>query len=184
MAYSQQDKNGYQLRSGVFILPEQGEKFGQMLSSLLHSLPAKFVMLADVAGQVVMARGEHDGVDLVMLGSLVAGDLAASQEIARMMGEYQDYQIVLREGQRSHTFIAEAGHYLALLVQVDKETPLGWARMLIIKAARRLAEVMVEIVPSAAEIETMKQEATLALHETKDSLADLFGDALDDMWSE
>ncbi len=184
MAYSQQDKNGYQLRSGIFVLPEQDEKFDRLLSSLLHSLPAKFIMLTDVAGQVVLARGEHDASDLVMLGSLVAGDLAASQEIARMMGEYQDYQIILREGQRSHTFIAEAGHYLAMLVQVDKETPLGWARMLIIKAAQQLAEVMVEPAPAAAEIEEIRQEATLALHETQDSLADLFGDALDGMWSE
>ena len=177
------NEKGYQLRSGLFILPEQDREMSRLVTELQRSLPARFVMLVDVAGQVIMIKGEHGNVDPVMLGSLVAGDLAASQEIARLIGEYQDYQLILREGQHSHTFIIEAGHYLALLVQVDKETPLGWARMFIIKTAQQLAKIADQAIPTATEMNDIKQEMVLAMDESEESLADLFGNALDEMWS-
>ena len=186
MAFSTQSiqREKKQLRSGLFILPEHDQKFNRLLSDLLRDLPAKFIILVDITGQVVLAKGEQKDANLVMLGSLIAGDLAASQEIARLTGEYQDYQIILREGQHSHSFIAEAGNYLALLIQVDNEVPLGWARMLIIKTAQQLADVMAETTPSAAEVADMEHEVALSLDESEESLEDLFGDALDSMWGE
>ncbi len=169
----------YQLRSGVAITSKQDKEFHRLLSELLPKIPARFILLVDVAGQVVLAKGDHDQVNLVMLGSLVAGDLAASQEIARLTGEYQDYQIILREGQHSHTFISEAGNYLVLLVQVNNDVPLGWARMLIQHTVQQLAEVMATAEPVT--------EGTFKLELDEDDdgdLSDLFSDALDDMWVE
>jgi predicted regulator of Ras-like GTPase activity (Roadblock/LC7/MglB family) len=173
-------KEAYQLRSGAAILPEQDKEFHRLLGELLPKIPARFILLVDVAGQVITAKGDHEQVNLIMLGSLVAGDLAASQEIARLTGEYQDYQIILREGQHSHTFISEAGNYLVLLVQVDNDVPLGWARMLIQQTVKQLAEIMATAVP-VMETETFKLELD---DEDEDDLSDLFSDALDDMWVE
>lgn len=184
MDEQRQTQNTYMLRSGVFVSTAQAAEFERLLTQLLQTTPAQFVMLADVAGQVILAKGEHSNANLVMLGSLVAGDLAASQEIARLTGEYQDYQIILREGQHSNSFIAEASSHLALLVQADKSVPMGWARMLIVKTARQLANTMRQAAPSAIQIEEMKQEAALTLGDAEDDLADLVGDALDDMWGE
>ncbi len=171
-------KEAYQLRCGVAIAPEQDKEFQRLLSELLPKIPARFILLVDVAGQVVAAKGDHEKVNLVMLGSLVAGDLAASQEIARLTGEYQDYQIILREGQTSHTFISEAGNHLVLLVQVNNDVPLGWARMLIQHTVKQLAEIMAAAEPVA---ETFRLELD---DEDGDDLSDLFSDALDDMWVE
>ncbi len=176
---------GYQLRSGLFVLPEQEKTFVRLVTELQRSLPARFVMLADAAGQVIAARGAYNDANLVMLGSLAAGDLAASQEIARLTGEYQDYQIILREGQRSNIFIAEAGSHLILLAQAGKETPLGWARMFILKTARQLAEAARQGAPSAQEIAEMEEELAGSLsEEDEQNLAELFGNALDGLWSE
>jgi predicted regulator of Ras-like GTPase activity (Roadblock/LC7/MglB family) len=166
------------LRSGLAIYPAQQETIDQTLTELVQKLPAHFLLLADVTGQVVSTRGEQRQIDLVGLASLVAGDLAASQEIARLTGQYQDYQMVLREGAKTHTFIIEAGHYLALLVQVSNEVPLGWARMLIQKTAQQLAEIIAN--PPEQEIE--EEQFDLGLDQ--DNLPDLFGDALDEMWKE
>ncbi len=171
-------KETYQLRSGVAISPAQDKEFHRLLNELLPKIPARFILLVDIAGQIVLAKGDHNQINLVMLGSLVAGDLAASQEIARLTGEYQDYQIILREGENSHMFISEAGHYLALLVQVDNDVPLGWARMLIRQTAQQLADVMVTAV-------AVPEEFKLSLYEEDEGdLSDLFSDALDDMWTE
>jgi predicted regulator of Ras-like GTPase activity (Roadblock/LC7/MglB family) len=146
----------------------------------MWKIPARFLLLTDVTGQIITVRGEQEKINLVALGSLVAGDLAASQEIARLTGEFQDYQMVLREGQTMHSFIVEAGLYLALLVQVSNDVPLGWARMLIQQAAPQLAEVL----DSPAE-EARHQPGQQALPEMEqEDLSDLFDDALDELWSE
>jgi predicted regulator of Ras-like GTPase activity (Roadblock/LC7/MglB family) len=169
------------------ILPEHSRKIEEQLNQLVQRVPAQFVLLVDVTGQIVGAKGSHDGINLVMLGSLVAGDLAASQEIARLMGEYQDYQIVLREGKKSHTFIADAGPYLALMVKVDEEIPLGWARMLIQQAGTNLAKIFQDV-PSSSSNSPDPDEPPPMLDmletELDDSFSDLFDEALDDMWLE
>jgi predicted regulator of Ras-like GTPase activity (Roadblock/LC7/MglB family) len=122
---------GDNLRSGLVLYPTHYQTIDQILLELVQKIPARFVLLTDVTGQVVSAHGDQSQIDLVALGSLIAGDLAASQEIARLTGQYQSYQLILREGLLSHTFITEAGQQFVLFVQTPGDTPLGWARMLI-----------------------------------------------------
>ncbi|MEZ4643784.1 MAG: roadblock/LC7 domain-containing protein [Chloroflexota bacterium] len=171
MAHDEQ----YRLRSGLTIVSEQSEQLEEMLAQLQQKIPANFILLVDVTGQVVTTKGDIGKHNLVMLGSLVAGDLAASQEIARLTGEYQDFQIVLREGQDSHIFIAEAGPYMAMLIQVNNDVPLGWARMLIRQSGEEIAQVLT--MPA-------QEEPEWDLHAGEDDLSDLFEDALDDVWLE
>jgi predicted regulator of Ras-like GTPase activity (Roadblock/LC7/MglB family) len=180
MPNQQFDRGHYTLRSGITIYPSQDRTINQVLTELIQKVPAQFLLLVDVTGQVLSARGEQGKVDLVALGSLVAGDLAASQEIARLTGEYQDYQMVLREGNTMHTFIVEAGIHLAMLVQISNEVPLGWARMLIRQAAQQLADLLDEPAEESQEISAAESMPELL----QEDLSDLFDDALDDLWSE
>ena len=174
-AKSSFDRGYISLRSGITIYPEQDRKIDASLKEMLDKIPARFTLLADISGQIVSVQGERGQADPVVLGSLIAGDLAASQEIARVTGEYQTTQMVLREGQKSHSFITEAGPYLALLVQVSSDVPLGWARIVIKKTASDLAEI-VATMPEPAE------QPKLEFGKEGD-VAELFGDALDDMWT-
>ncbi len=173
--------NRYNLRSGLILYPTQQDAIEQLLTTLFQQAPAHFILLADVTGQVVSTRGEQVRKNLVGLGSLVAGDLAASHEIARLTGQYDAYQMVLREGQTTHTFICEAGHYLALMVQVSTETPLGWARIAISKAARQLTDIS-ENPPADSHPPQASEEDLESLKQ--DGLSNLFNDALDDLWLE
>lgn len=183
MRRQQRSNEGYHqtLRSGLTIYPAQDRAINQALADLVQKTPAHLVLLADVTGQIIAARGATDEVDLTALGSLVAGDLAASQEIARLTGQYQDYQMVLREGQNIHTFIIEAGHAMALLVQITKDVPLGWGRMLIQKAAYQLADIVANLPDEASQNQTATEVEHLLAQE---ELSDLFNNALDDLWLE
>lgn len=181
MTQTLHNSSRYNLRSGLILYPVQQEAIEKLLTELAQQTPAHFVLLVDVTGQIVSSRGEQQSINLVGLGSLVAGDLAASHEIARLTGQYEDFQMVLREGQTIHTFICEAGHHLALMVQISTEVPLGWARMAINKAARRLTEIVTTPPPEG----TQKKEITGNLSALKqEGLSDLFSDALDDLWVE
>ena len=167
--------NNISLRSGITIYPSHEQALDKILSDLAERCPAPFILLADVSGQLVSVQGERGHNDLVALSSLVAGDLAASQEIARLTGEYKSHQLVLREGQKFNTFISEAGQHLLLFAQVAQEVPLGWARLVILEAARQVSEV---IATPVEEVSTLE----LGLGEEK--LSDLVSDALDSLWTE
>ncbi len=179
MTQSPMQPNNYNLRTGLVLYPTQQEAMEALLDEMVQQIPAHFILLVDVTGQVISTRGGQSQNDLVGLGSLVAGDLAASQEIARLTGQYQDYQMVLREGESTHTFICGAGLHLAVMVQISTETPMGWARMLIRKAAQKLTDIA--DMPPAAEARPVDSTPIL---EPDENLSDLFDDALDDLWLE
>ncbi len=173
-----------QLRSGLTIYPSQDRAIDAVLRALAEKTPARFILLADISGQIISVRGDRSQVsEPVALGSLVAGDLAASREISRQLGEYRSYQMVLREGSSSHTFIVEAGPYMVMLVQVGSDVPLGWARMVIRQAAEQLAKIVDEL---PAELKAQPQAAEDVLAESlsgSEDISDLFGDALNSLWS-
>ncbi len=162
----------FTLKSGGGVFPAQYQALRLVLLDLIQKTSARLVLLADTSGQIVALEGEQSHINVVALGALVAGDLAASQEIARLCGEYQDSQMVLREGQRFHTFIAEAGCSLVLLAQVPSGMPLGWARMVIQKTAGRLADIVTLPLGSVESEEWDSNQETLP---------DLFSDALDSL---
>jgi predicted regulator of Ras-like GTPase activity (Roadblock/LC7/MglB family) len=161
-------------RSGFSLSAERIAEIQRRLSDLLAAIPGRLVILVDITGQLVTSAGETQNVDADALGSLIAGDLAASQEIARMTGEFQDFQMVLREGQRSHIIISEAGDYLIFLVQFSKQVPLGWARKIIQNAAVEIGDILVKPSP--------EPQPPLADQFEQEGLTDLFSDALDDLW--
>lgn len=171
------DQSYLNLRSGLVLYPNQQEAIETILNDLFNQAAVRFLLLTDVTGQPISVRGEQNQMNVVAIASLVAGDLAASQEIARMTGQYADYQMVLREGQTINAFIIEVGHHMALLVQTATETPIGWARLLIQKTAQQLADI-VDMVPEAPVDVALKPQLD------QDDLPDLFSDALDDIWKE
>lgn len=128
----------YSLRSGIVIFPSQDQAFDRVLIDLIQKIPARFALLTDTSGQLISFHGERGKMDLVVLGSLVASDLAASQAIAQIASESGEYQLVLRQGQQHNTFLVGAGRHLVLFVQTPAEVPLGWSRMLVMEAARQL----------------------------------------------
>jgi predicted regulator of Ras-like GTPase activity (Roadblock/LC7/MglB family) len=131
------------LQKRVTVTPAQQLAIEKIGVHLKTQTPALFVLITDRNGQIVYFSGEVlQQSGLVELAALLAGDLAASQEIARLTGTYQHQQLILREGEKQNSFLSEAGHDLVLFMQTMGEVPLGWARLLIQEAGGRLAELV------------------------------------------
>jgi predicted regulator of Ras-like GTPase activity (Roadblock/LC7/MglB family) len=130
------------LCDGITIYPAQAEEIEKVLSNLKESCPAQFILLADISGHLITSLGGKENNHLVELASLIAGDLAASQEIAHLTGQFNTSQLVMREGQNAASFLAEAGAHMTLFVQVTRDVPLGWARLIINETGRKIAEIM------------------------------------------
>jgi hypothetical protein len=146
-----------------------------VITRVTQMVPARYSLVVDTSGQVVCSSGENPLPDFSILGSLIAADLAASQEIARLTGDYQDYQMVLREGSRTHIAICEAGNHLAVLVAFPSTSAIGWARKIIHAAIRELGQIAATgTVISASDIQEVGS----------DELPDLYKDALDQIWKD
>jgi predicted regulator of Ras-like GTPase activity (Roadblock/LC7/MglB family) len=169
-----QPKQTLDLPSRVTVFPSQDRAIDQILEELLVRCPAEYILVAEVSGQVFSVKGKRDVANPVVLASLVAGDMAASQEIARVTGQYQHFQFSLREGAAANTFIAEAGGHLVLFVQVAKDVPLGWARMLIAEASHRLEAIMASTPDDIPDV---------SVDLGKEGLTNWLDDALGSLWN-
>lgn len=169
-----QPKHSCDLPSRVTIYPSQDQAIDEVLTNLYERCPAQYALIAEVSGQLISVKGNRNSADPVVLASLIAGDMGASQEIARVTGQYQHFQFSLREGVISNSFIAEAGKYLILFVQVAKDIPLGWARLVITEASQRLEEIM----SSAPE-----DAGGMQLEIKPEGLSDWVNDALNSLWN-
>jgi predicted regulator of Ras-like GTPase activity (Roadblock/LC7/MglB family) len=161
------------LRGSLVLYPQQLGEINRLLSGLIEKLPARLALLAQVSGHVVASAGETQHIDPHVLGALIAGDLVASCEIARVTGAYEECQLVLRQGRQVHTLIAEVGDEFALLVQVSSQTPLGWARMVTLEVAQRMAQVVQSNTPIASEDS-----------DEFEKFGQLASDSLDSIWTE
>lgn len=179
---SKRTYRSHYLRTGLVLKPTQHQEIERVLAKLHGQILAYLILLTDITGQIVTSRGNQDDMDLVALGSLVAGDLAASHEIARLTHQYQADQLIFREGTTVNTFTCEVGFHLALLVQASPDTPLGWARMLIRRTAKELAEITTQPDEEPTGLPAVRRDQ-LALPQEED-WPDLFNDALDDLWLE
>lgn len=134
--------NGHYVSTGLMLFSEQEQAIDHVLSDLRRQVPAVLVILVARDGQFISASGEAaNRVDLVGLGSLIAGDLAASHRVAELVGVYEDRQVVLREGRDSQIFVADAGSHMLLFVLAAADVPSGWLRLLGLEACKALAQI-------------------------------------------
>ncbi len=159
---------------GVVLYPQQERAIHAVLEEITAKAAASLVLVTTHTGHFVASNGGRPGMDIAALGSLIAADLAASQQIARLIDENEAYQMVLREGDRINMFVSEAGPVLVLLVVVASAEPVGWVRILVREGSRKLAAIAQASLEPIAEPEHATPEG---------ELADLIGNALDKLWT-
>ncbi len=167
-------KRSLELATQMEMSPQKDNAIDQLLKAVEERCPAQLVLAVETSGVLVSVLGKREVMDPIALASLVAGDIVASQEIARMTGQYQKCQLVVREGLATNTFIGEAGDSMILFVQVEKTVPLGWARLVINEACHQLAAIIV------SETEVIKK---LDIGLTEANLGRLVDEAMNPLWT-
>ncbi len=162
--------------SGLTLSPLQEKALEAVLVQLAAKSSAAMVLLSTRTGHYVSSRGSRHDVDTSALASLVAADLAASQRITDLVDAAESHTMILREGERYTTLIAEGGPWLVLLVVASREVPLGWIRMLVQGAAQRMAEIT-----RPAPGRSVPAPAAMV---PGGEFVDLVGQAIDDLWKE
>jgi predicted regulator of Ras-like GTPase activity (Roadblock/LC7/MglB family) len=107
---------------------------------LVSDANAKAVFLVDKNGQMLTEAGELSGIDTTSLASLVAGNVAATGGLAKLIGE-PDFPIHFHQGERDNMHITLVAQRVILVVIFDERSSLGLVRLRVKKAGQKLAEI-------------------------------------------
>jgi predicted regulator of Ras-like GTPase activity (Roadblock/LC7/MglB family) len=130
--------------SDFVILEGDYSSFTKILEKLGRDSNAKLVFLLDKNGQQIASTGDLDGIDPTSLASLTAGNVAATEGLAQLVGE-QEFSILFHEGQNENLHINVVGGRAILLVQFDERSSLGLVRLRVKKASVDLSAVLEDI---------------------------------------
>ena len=116
----------------------------QQIKDTLHRLQvdsnSKIVFLVDKNGQQIAAHGDMRGVDATSLASLTAGNVAATDGLAKLIGE-KEFSILFHEGERDNLHISIIGGRVILVVIFGSRSSLGLVRLRVKKASDELNKI-------------------------------------------
>ncbi|HEV8238217.1 MAG TPA: roadblock/LC7 domain-containing protein [Thermoanaerobaculia bacterium] len=127
--------------SANFIVYE--DEFRQLedaLRRLRQEANAKAVFLIDKNGQQIASTGEIEQFDVTSLASLTAGNVAATDGLAKLIGE-REFSVLFHEGQQDHIHISIVGRRAILLVIFDDRSSLGLVRLRVKRASGEMERI-------------------------------------------
>ena len=122
------------MNTSLVIYEEEFERIKHLLNTLRMDASAKIVFLVDKNGQQIAGAGEVDSVDTTSLASLTAGNVAATDGLAKLIGE-KEFSILFHEGRKDNIHISIVGKRLILVVIFDERSSLGLVRLRVRKAS-------------------------------------------------
>lgn len=128
----------------MLMFDEEFKQINALLSRLRLDSNAKMVFLVDRNGQQIAAQGEIQDIDATSLSSLAAGNVAATDGLAQILGE-TEFNGIFHEGAKESLHISLVGDRVFLLIGFDQRSSLGLVRLRVKKATVELLKVLDEI---------------------------------------
>jgi predicted regulator of Ras-like GTPase activity (Roadblock/LC7/MglB family) len=158
----------------VVMYDEEFNQIKSIISKLRVDANAKLVFLVDKNGQQIAGAGEVNLVDTTSLASLTAGNVAATDGLAKLIGE-KEFSILFHEGRKDNIHISIVGKRLILVVIFDERSSLGLVRLRVRKASADIERVLNEMESKALEV---------GAQETVSPFAEITDDDIDALFSE
>ena len=153
----------------------------QQIKDILHRLQvdsnSKIVFLVDKNGQQIAVQGDMRGVDATSLASLTAGNVAATDGLAKLIGE-KEFSILFHEGEKDNIHISLVAQRVILVVIFDEKSSLGLVRLRVKKASQELERTF-EVLLRKAEAE----RGSMA-HRFDSPFAEITDEDIDSLFSE
>jgi predicted regulator of Ras-like GTPase activity (Roadblock/LC7/MglB family) len=161
--------------SDLILLEEDHAKIVGVLERLTQDANARATFLIDKNGQQLGLSGELHGIDPTSLASLTAGNVAATDGLAKLLGE-REFAVIFHEGEKQNLHINVIAGMAVLVVIFDERSSLGLVRLRVKKASQALDAALSEIAARAERSRTGYASAFSPFHEiTDDDIDALFG---------
>lgn len=153
---------------------EEFRHLEEALRRLRQEANAKAVFLIDKNGQQIASAGEVDQFDTTSLASLTAGNVAATDGLAKLIGE-REFSVLFHEGQQEHIHISIVAKRAILVVIFDDRSSLGLVRLRVKRANVDLEKIF-EVMMQKGERGAQAAHASPFSEITDDDIDALFGE--------
>ena len=161
----------------IVMYEEEFNQIKQVISKLRIDANAKVVFLVDKNGQQIAAHGDIENLDTTSLASLTAGNVAATDGLARLIGE-KEFSILFHEGEKDNIHISIVAQRVILVVIFDERSSLGLVRLRVRRATVELDKIFEDI---AAKAEKEKESLSA---EFESPFAEITDEDIDSLFSE
>ncbi len=161
----------------IVMYEEEFNQIKQIISKLRVDANAKVVFLVDKNGQQIAAHGDIENLDTTSLASLTAGNVAATDGLARLIGE-KEFSILFHEGEKDNIHISIVAQRVILVVIFDERSSLGLVRLRVKKASQELNDVFSRIMQ---KVEKEKQNTGSSF---ESPFAEITDEDIDSLFSE
>ena len=124
----------------LVLYQEEFQRLDQALKKLRSEANARAIFLIDRTGQQIASAGEIDQFDTTSLASLTAGNVAATDGLAKLIGE-REFSVLFHEGKRDHIHISIVAKRAILLVIFDDRSSLGLVRLRVKRSTQDLDHI-------------------------------------------
>lgn len=128
----------------LVLYDEDFRRLQQILRRLRQEADATIVLLVDKNGQRIASVGDVDTLDMTALASLTAGNVAATDGLARILGE-REFSVLLHEGEKENIHLSVVGGKVILVVIFADRSSLGLVRLRVRQATHELAQAFADI---------------------------------------
>jgi len=160
----------------LVLYEEEFQKIKEALQRLRLDANSNVVFLVDKNGQQIAAVGDLAALDTTSLASLTAGNVAATDGLARLIGE-KEFSILFHEGEKDNIHISIVAQRVILVVIFDERSSLGLVRLRVRRATGELEKIFEEI----AEKVVRDKES---LVEVESPFAEITDEDIDRLFSE
>lgn len=129
--------------SPILIREQRYHQIKALLARLRLDAAARLVVLVEKDGQQIAVHGELGELDTTSLASLVAGNVAATGGMAKLIGE-KEFPTLSHEGDKESIHISVIGRIL-LVVVFDQRSSLGLVKLRSKQISQELASAFAEI---------------------------------------
>ena len=134
------------------------------LDRLIFESNARAVFLVERNGQLIATAGEASRFDSTSLASLAAGNVAATDGLASLIGE-SEFSGLYHEGRKDHLFLSIVARRAILVVVFDDRTSLGLVRLRVKRANGEISRIFADMERRSGEERSSSAPAMLEISE-------------------
>ena len=159
----------------LFLFEEDHAALQAAATELLRDSEANAVFLIDKNGQQLTAVGDYDNIDTTSLATLTAGNVAATDGLAKLLGE-RGFTILFHEGEQDNIHISIVGELAILVVIFNEKTSVGMVRLRVKQTTEKLENILL------SALEKRKSQKKEVVDQGRSKLADITDEDIENLF--
>src|ERR1700681_906814 len=112
-----------------------------LLADFLKKTEGDLIVVIDRGGNVISQYGDMSAIDVTIIAALAAGSFAATQDLARRIGEVE-LNALYHQGNGSHIFMNSVDEDTIMITVFGKRTTVGLVRFYSSSTAQSAAALL------------------------------------------